>query len=121
MSPPLPTTPLCIPTTGIRAQGKSRGAEGTSKILQTNLESVSAEQVGDTGACTESMERFGCVLSCLRHIPYAVGCCPQPCVLATLLLGPECHPYLDLSIQVSLDQLMPGVLVISGYAWGRPK
>lgn len=40
------------------------------KMLQTNLESVSAKQLGDMGwgcdVCTESIERSGFVLSCLE-------------------------------------------------------
>lgn len=43
---------------------------------------------------------------------------PSPVVLLPCSQGQEHCPYLALSIQVSIDQLMLDVLVISGWACG---
>ena len=52
----------------------------------------------------------------LESIPCAMDHCPHPCVL-----GPGCHRHLDLSVQVSLNQLVPDGLLIPGCVWAQPK
>ena len=106
VTPLLLMTPPTTPSTGNRTHGTLRRgqAESTFKTLQRSLEPVSAER----GVMSAQRP--------LESMPCAMGHCPQPCVLAALLWGPACHLHLDLSIQVSLNQLVPDGLLIPGWA-----